>query len=170
MIALGPLLLIGVLDDLWDLPATLKLLVQLGAATIVISAGVRITFLPEALWGNVAEIVLTAIWLIGLTNAINFLDGIDGLATSLTIVAAGSFGLVAISTGQSFFLLLSSTFSQLIHCRHCQHDRLRGLLSKGRTRSGFFVMDCLFRIFHVRVMINCAVLTHCIMAQIQCFL
>ncbi|MFC1559010.1 MraY family glycosyltransferase [Gemmatimonadota bacterium] len=106
MIALGPLLLIGVLDDLWELPATLKLLVQLGAAAIVISAGVRITFLPEALWGNVAEIVLTGIWLIGLTNAINFLDGIDGLATSLTIVAAASFGLVAVATGQSFFLLL----------------------------------------------------------------
>ncbi|MFC1499632.1 MraY family glycosyltransferase [Candidatus Zixiibacteriota bacterium] len=106
MIALGPLLLIGVLDDLWDLPATLKLLVQLGAAAIVISAGVRITFLPPALWGNVAEIVLTALWLIGLTNAINFLDGIDGLATSMTIVTAGSFGLVAVATGQPFFLLL----------------------------------------------------------------
>ena len=106
MIALGPLLLIGVLDDLWELPSTLKLLVQLGAAAIVISAGVRITFLPEALWGDVAEIVLTGIWLIGLTNAINFLDGIDGLATSLTIVAAGSLGLVAVVGGQSFFLLL----------------------------------------------------------------
>ncbi len=106
MIALGPLLLIGVLDDLWELPATLKLFVQLGAAAIVISAGVRITFLPEALWGDVAEIALTAIWLIGLTNAINFLDGIDGLAASLTVVAAGSLGLVAVASGQSFFLLL----------------------------------------------------------------
>ncbi|MFC1629319.1 hypothetical protein ACFL3H_09455, partial [Gemmatimonadota bacterium] len=37
MIALGPLLLIGVLDDLWELPSTLKLFVQLGAAAIVIS-------------------------------------------------------------------------------------------------------------------------------------
>ena len=106
MIALGPLLLIGVFDDLWDLPASLKLLVQLGAAAIVISAGIRITFLPASTLGNLAEFVLTGLWLIGLTNAINFLDGIDGLATSLTIVSAGALGMVAVLTGQSFFLML----------------------------------------------------------------
>ena len=106
MVALGPLLLIGVLDDLRDLSAALKLLVQLGAVAIVVVAGVRFTFLPAVWWGDIGEIALTAIWLIGLTNAFNFLDGIDGLATSLTIVAAVAFGLIAITTGQGFFMRL----------------------------------------------------------------
>ncbi len=118
MIALGPLLLIGVFDDLllligvfddlWDLPATLKLLVQIGAAIIVISAGIRFTFLPPTWWGIAGENILTAVWLIGLTNAINFLDGIDGLATSLTMVAMAAFGFIALTTDQDFFMLLSA--------------------------------------------------------------
>lgn len=106
MIALAPLLIIGVLDDIRDLPASLKLLVQMVAAAIVIAAGVRITFLPATWWGGTLEIAITALWLLGLTNAINFLDGLDGLATSLTMVATAAFGLVALQTGQEFFLLL----------------------------------------------------------------
>jgi len=108
MIALGPLLLIGVFDDLWDLPATLKLLVQIGAAIIVIAAGVKFTFLPPTWWGHAGEVILTAVWLIGLTNAINFLDGIDGLATLLTIVAMTAFGFIALTTDQDSFMLLSA--------------------------------------------------------------
>lgn len=104
-IALLPLVVIGVADDLWDIPATVKLLVQLFAAAIVILSGIKLTFLPAGWWGNLLEIVITVIWLIGLTNAINFLDGIDGLATSITVIAAAAFGMVALQTGQQLFLL-----------------------------------------------------------------
>ena len=65
----------------------------------------------EAWWGHAGEITLTAIWLIGLTNAINFLDGIDGLATSLTIVAMTAFGFIALTTDQGFFMRLSAGIS-----------------------------------------------------------
>lgn len=106
MIALAPLLLIGILDDIRELPASLKLLVQLVAAAIVIAAGIRVTFLPAVWWGDALEIAITTVWLLGLTNAINFLDGLDGLATSLTMVATAAFCLVAVQTGQEFFLLL----------------------------------------------------------------
>ncbi len=106
MLALGLLVLIGLLDDLLELSALLKLLVQLGAAAIVIAAGVRITFLPETWWGDALEIAVTSLWLLGLTNAVNFLDGVDGLATALTITAAAAFGLVAVQTQQPDFLLL----------------------------------------------------------------
>jgi len=109
--ALAPLVLVGVLDDRRHLPATLKLMVQLGAVAIVIVGGVRLTFLPQVWWGDLLEIVITAVWIIGLTNAINFLDGIDGLATSLTVVAAAAFSLVAVQTNQPFFLLLCAALA-----------------------------------------------------------
>lgn len=108
MIALVPLIVLGVIDDKRKLPATIKLLVQLTAVAIVICGGVRLTFMRQVWWGDLIEIIITAIWLIGLTNAINFLDGIDGLATSLVFVTAMAFGVVAVQTAQPFFLLLCS--------------------------------------------------------------
>ena len=106
MIALVPLVVVGVLDDRKSLPATIKLLAQLAAVAIVITGGIRLTFMRQVWWGDLLEILITAVWLIGLTNAFNFLDGIDGLSTCLTIVAAAAFGLVAVQTNQPFFLLL----------------------------------------------------------------
>lgn len=108
MIALVPLIVLGVIDDRKNLPASMKLLIQLTAVVIVICGGVRLTFMPQIWWGDLIEILLTTIWLIGLTNAINFLDGIDGLATSLVFIAAMAFGVVAVQTAQPFFLLLCS--------------------------------------------------------------
>lgn len=108
MIALVPLIVLGVIDDRKNLPASMKLLIQLTAVVIVICGGVRFTFMPQIWWGDLIEILFTTIWLIGLTNAINFLDGIDGLATSLVFIATMAFGVVAVQTAQPFFLLLCS--------------------------------------------------------------
>ncbi len=111
LVAATILLVVGVLDDRHEVSATLKLLAQAGAVAVVVAGGVRITFLPAAWWGDVLEVVLTALWLIGITNAVNFLDGVDGLAASLTIVATAAFGLVAIQTNQPFFLLLCAALA-----------------------------------------------------------
>ena len=97
---------IGVLDDLFDLSPGLKLFVQLIAVSVVVIGGIKLSFLPEVWWGELLEIVITGIWLIGVTNAVNFLDGIDGLATSVTLVAILAFGLVAVQTNQMRFLVL----------------------------------------------------------------
>jgi UDP-GlcNAc:undecaprenyl-phosphate GlcNAc-1-phosphate transferase len=105
------LLAIGVLDDRYEVPAVLKLLFQVAAVAVVMSGGVMVTFLPPAWWGVTLEVLITAIWLIGVTNAFNFLDGVDGLATSLTVVAATAFGLVAVQTNQPFFLLLCAALA-----------------------------------------------------------
>jgi UDP-GlcNAc:undecaprenyl-phosphate/decaprenyl-phosphate GlcNAc-1-phosphate transferase len=105
------LIIVGVADDRFDLPAFPKLLVQLGAVVIVMSSGVQFTFLPDTWWGIPIAWATTAIWLIGLTNALNFLDGLDGLATSLTVVAATAFALVALQTDQPFFLLLCAALA-----------------------------------------------------------
>jgi UDP-GlcNAc:undecaprenyl-phosphate GlcNAc-1-phosphate transferase len=100
-LAAGSLLLIvGVIDDVWDLPAVSKLAAQLVAAGIVIATGKVLTLFPSGPIGDVANILLTLLWIVGITNAFNFFDGMDGLATGLAILIAGFMGAVAFETNQ----------------------------------------------------------------------
>ena len=94
------LLLVGVRDDIRHVPATAKLVVQLLAATIVIWAGKLLTFFPHGLWGDTLNVLLTVLWIVGITNAFNFFDGMDGLATGLAIITAFFLGVVAFQTNQ----------------------------------------------------------------------
>ena len=100
-LAAGSLLLIvGVIDDVWDLPAVSKLAAQLVAAGIVIATGKVLTLFPSGPVGDVANVLLTLLWIVGITNAFNFFDGMDGLATGLAILIAGFMGAVAFETNQ----------------------------------------------------------------------
>lgn len=95
------LLVIGVLDDIRELPASVKLLGQLLAAGIVIASGKVLTLFPAGLLGETANILLTLFWIVGITNAFNFFDGMDGLATGLAVLMAGFMGVVAFETNQA---------------------------------------------------------------------
>lgn len=100
-LAAGSLLLIvGVIDDIWELPASSKLVAQLVAAGIVIATGKVLTLFPIGPIGDVANVILTLFWIVGITNAFNFFDGMDGLATGLAILIAGFMGAVAFETNQ----------------------------------------------------------------------
>jgi len=94
------LLLVGVRDDIRYVPATAKLVVQIAAAVIVIWAGKLLTFFPHGLWGDALNLLLTVLWIVGITNAFNFFDGMDGLATGLAIITAFFLGIVAFQTNQ----------------------------------------------------------------------
>lgn len=94
------LLIIGVLDDIRELPAWAKLLGQLLAAGIVTASGKVLTLFPPGPFGETANILLTILWIVGITNAFNFFDGMDGLATGLAILMAGFMGVVAFETKQ----------------------------------------------------------------------
>ncbi len=94
------LLLVGVWDDIQDVPASVKLGVQIVAAAIVIWAGKLLTFFPHGLWGDMLNVLLTVLWIVGITNAFNFFDGMDGLATGLAIIIAFFLGIVAFQTNQ----------------------------------------------------------------------
>ena len=81
----------GFLDDIYDLPPKLKLLGQLIAALIVIFYGnVKLVFLPlpflPASVLNVLAIIVTLGWIIGITNAINLIDGLDGLCAGISSI------------------------------------------------------------------------------------
>ncbi len=96
------LVLTGVLDDLRGLPAAFKLLAQLAAVAVVMASGILLTLPPRSGFGTAMNAVLTVVWILGITNAMNFFDGMDGLATGLSIITASFLGLVAVQTFQPF--------------------------------------------------------------------
>lgn len=101
------ILLVGLVDDIKKIPAVWKLLAQFAASSTLIICGVRLSFLPNTWLGNHGEIFLTIFWVIGITNAVNFFDGMDGLATGLTIICSISFFVVAFITNQSYLSYLT---------------------------------------------------------------
>jgi len=94
------ILIVGLIDDMKGLSAIFRLLVQFVAALVIISSGVRFSFLPNNLWGDTGEIILTLIWMIGITNALNYLDGIDGLAAGITSIITLFFSIICYQTNQ----------------------------------------------------------------------
>jgi UDP-GlcNAc:undecaprenyl-phosphate/decaprenyl-phosphate GlcNAc-1-phosphate transferase len=91
---------IGLWDDLRSLPAWVKLAVQLGGAGVTVALGVRIehvTFFGVTLGLGLLALPLTVLWIVGLTNAFNLMDGLDGLATGLAIIAAATCAVVSLA-------------------------------------------------------------------------
>ena len=95
---------IGIRDDHKEIPAGLKLLTQILCASVVIVSGVVLRVIPNNL-GIIAytgNALLTLFWIIGITNAMNFFDGMDGLAAGLGALIAFFLGVVAFQTAQPF--------------------------------------------------------------------
>ncbi len=81
------LFLAGLVDDVRTLPPAAKLAAQLGAAAIVLSTGTNVQIVHD----SYVAIPLGVLWLVGMTNAFNLLDNMDGLAGSLAVIAAAFF-------------------------------------------------------------------------------
>ncbi|MBN1864033.1 MAG: undecaprenyl/decaprenyl-phosphate alpha-N-acetylglucosaminyl 1-phosphate transferase [Victivallales bacterium] len=110
----GIALLIGCADDIWHVPAILKL-VALVALTLLIWRFGVITNMPiDSLIGIDNEIlntslnlVLTTLWIVGVTSAMNALDHMDSLAGGVSIVASLTYFAVSLQTGQTQWALIS---------------------------------------------------------------
>ncbi len=87
--------LAGALDDRRGMKSYVKLAVQLAAAGILVISGVQVR-----LFHGVLDIVLTLLWVIGITNAFNLLDNMDGLSSGVATIAAAFFTLLAAMSGQ----------------------------------------------------------------------
>ncbi len=96
--------IIGVVDDARGLNPSLKLLGQLGAAAIIIVSGLRVHLFP---WEAV-NIALSLLWIIGITNALNLLDNMDGLTGGVAAIGAAHFLLLAALNGQYLVGALSA--------------------------------------------------------------
>ena len=81
----------GIIDDKYDMNAFLKLFLQIASAIIAVLSGItmeRITFMERSLeFGPYAGLV-TVIWIVALTNAINLIDGLDGLSCGISTIAS----------------------------------------------------------------------------------
>lgn len=93
--------MMGLWDDIRPLPALLKFIFQILITLLVIIWGdIQLTFFYHESWAPLVNIPLTVLWIVGLTNAMNFFDGIDGLASGMSIIAALFLGIIAFNTNQ----------------------------------------------------------------------
>ena len=110
-VALGACIVVavGILDDVLEVPAWMKLGGQAIAAAVAMLYGVGLnvapTWLPAAALVN---IVLTVLWFLTVTNAVQFLDGMDGLAAGLGVIAGLFFSMTALQTNQRYLMYLSA--------------------------------------------------------------
>ncbi|PYY29548.1 glycosyltransferase family 4 protein [Paenibacillus illinoisensis] len=107
------IVLIGALDDRFELSAKVKLLGQLVAAAVVVFGfNIRVDFVNipfqdaySSLEAWVA-IPLTILWIVGVTNAINLIDGLDGLAAGVSGIAIGTIAVMSFLMGNTMIALM----------------------------------------------------------------
>lgn len=110
------IVLIGAIDDRFELSAKIKALGQvLAAAIVVIGFGLEIEFVNLP-FGNVftmydkewLSIIITILWIVGVTNAVNLIDGLDGLAAGVSGIAIATTLVLAVIMGNVMVILLSA--------------------------------------------------------------
>ena len=103
------ILIVGLLDDvLHGLSDKIRLIAQVAATAIVIHYGIVLDFFPHTSWGHIISIILTLVWIVGITNAVNFMDGMDGLCSGMGAVSAGIFFIIAYQTNQPYLGFVSA--------------------------------------------------------------
>ncbi len=100
--------LLGLIDDKFDLNARLKFVVQILAAIIPVSQGCVIDYISNPLPVGDAYLRLgllavpvTVFWIVALTNAVNFIDGLDGLSVGVCSISCLTMAIIALSLGQN---------------------------------------------------------------------
>ena len=119
----------GILDDMFELSAKVKLLGQIIAALVVVFWGgvqvefINLPFTEGVLHFGYLSIPMTILWIVGITNAINLIDGLDGLAAGVSSIALITISIMAILIPNPFVvimgsILLASTLGFLIFNFH----------------------------------------------------
>ena len=94
------IVIIGLIDDYKNLPAKVKLLGQIMAACVVVYFDVRIDVITDPfgdyLYLEYLAVPATVFWIVGLTNTVNLIDGLDGLAAGVSTIASLTIMLVAL--------------------------------------------------------------------------
>ena len=101
------LFVVGLVDDVRDLRATVKLVFQIAAAAVVCAFDIRIEGIM--LFGvdfGFLSWPVTLLWIVGLTNAVNLIDGLDGLSAGICAATCGVIVMFALFNGQAAMALL----------------------------------------------------------------
>ena len=101
------LAVLGLVDDLRKLPAVLRLVLEIGAGLLVFALDLGVSFTG---W-RVSDAVVTVMWVVGLVNAFNMSDNMDGLSAGLATIASGSVFAVAAANGQYLVAALSAALA-----------------------------------------------------------
>lgn len=141
------ILIVGILDDIKSLPAFLKFSVQIVVAAIVVVLGVRIGFVSNPFTGGIYSLSnwivfpFTVLWIVGITNAINLIDGLDGLAVGISAISAGSLFIVALRTHQigAAIMLLALFGASLAFLRYNFYPASMFLGDSGSYLLGFIL-------------------------------
>ncbi|MDL2287830.1 undecaprenyl/decaprenyl-phosphate alpha-N-acetylglucosaminyl 1-phosphate transferase [Oscillospiraceae bacterium OttesenSCG-928-F05] len=103
------IMVLGLIDDIISLPALLKFVVQFVAAGVAVGHGVIIEKLtnPNVFshnayieFGPVASVIITLLWIVAITNSVNFIDGLDGLAVGVSTISAFSMLVIALMVSE----------------------------------------------------------------------
>ena len=114
MIAAGFVCFVGGIDDRFDLPSRLKLALQIVAVVPLVLCGYSVDRVVafscpiELGWLGVP---LTVLWLVGCINALNLLDGMDGLASIVGLSAAAMLGVIAASQGNDHVAMMATVLA-----------------------------------------------------------
>ena len=106
----------GVADDVWTLGPLPKLCVQLVAGFMVLAAGHGITAVTNPFSGASVQLgwfgaPLTLLWVVGITNAFNLIDGLDGLAAGVALIASGTLFVISLAGGRIEVALLAAALA-----------------------------------------------------------
>jgi len=125
-IMLGSLVIItlGIIDDLKPLSAKIKLVFQVVAASILIYGGIDIEFINVPMSDKVIYLgnwsyLITILWIVGITNALNLIDGLDGLAAGVSSISLATILIMSLSMGNNLvttiaLAVLGSTLGFLV--------------------------------------------------------
>lgn len=107
------IVIVGMFDDVYELGAKFKLLMQIIVAVIVVSTGNKLDFIMWPLWQILKPFasIITIIWIVGLINAVNLIDGLDGLAAGVTSIASICIAILCIISGGSISVIMTTTLA-----------------------------------------------------------
>ncbi|MCR4429775.1 MAG: undecaprenyl/decaprenyl-phosphate alpha-N-acetylglucosaminyl 1-phosphate transferase [Tepidanaerobacteraceae bacterium] len=99
------IVMVGILDDIYCLSPKIKLAGQIAAAGILLLFGLKVEWVTNPLGGMFYlgkwSIPITLFWVVGITNTLNFIDGLDGLAAGISAIASITMMLVNLSLHQT---------------------------------------------------------------------
>lgn len=160
------MVMLGVFDDKYALGAKFKLMIQIIAAAIPVIAGVRIEriILPFLKSGGIEfgwlAYPITILWIVALTNAVNLIDGLDGLAAGVSAIASFSMFLIALMQGNYVIAVMSAALVGAC-CGFLPYNFSPASIFMGDTGSTFlgFVMASLsvLGLFKIHAIISFAV-------------
>ena len=113
------IVILGIFDDIYALPALPKFIVQILAALIAVLAGNRIEFLSnpnifskEPFWElGWLSIPITVLWIVGITNAVNLIDGLDGLACGVSTISSMTLLVIALIVAEPDVAILMAALA-----------------------------------------------------------